>query len=931
MAAHSMSDPDFQDDLLATKLVIPLVSQSIVPRRRLTDILKMGMERRLTLVTAPTGYGKTTLLAEWLSGILLQDWRVIWVTIDSYDNEPFRLWSYIAAALRKAYPRLRFDPQRWFRDPSDDSRFVALTQFINAITQIPFQIVLVLDDYQWITAEKVHQEVRFLLDHQPQNLHLLISSRVTPPFPLSRLRAQRQMVEVTAKDLSFTLQEANSYFSSVMKLDIDQDQATALHVATEGWIAGLQLATLSLQGRLDRQSFINSLPLGGNRQIYEYLTEEVLDQQDPEVRDFLLKTSILSEFSAPLCDAMLERSDSREMLNEVLQANLFVVPRDEHQHWYSYHRLFADTLQSYLKDTYPEIIPGLHHKACIWLQENGYPEKAVAHALADGDLEQAAKIIDACAMQAVIGFDLVQLSQWIGRFSDDLIIKRPQLAVYYALANYLLERFDNVEPKLKALEQILGKSRENGLPTEDEAFIRWEIAAIRECVNCYRGNAGSVSTIFTLIRNAPEKDVYFTGLMLHALGEGHALQGNLSAAIDSYTEGCRYAIDHRLILEYCYSQTELAFVRKMQGKLHDTESDYLNLIDYVYRYSLPCDLAAFGKAGLAEIALEKNQLVEAGEQIRWIIDNFDRIEICPLTWVRPEWLYVRLAKYYLALQDYQNAFTFFERAIHGFRANRQVVPYLSSLLIDTQVKIWSVTGELNAKNFRIQEQLAFLNTLGESNPALLAAQVRYALAQADPEKALSLLTQWIPELEASGMNERLLEAKVLQALAYQATDDCAQALQSLHRALQIALPEGYRRVFTEAGSPMKALLEQYCQQPTNEDQNSEELTVNLATSLISELEQQGNSPTTPLMDTHSATNLVYPISEPLSRRELEIMHYMVEGKSPKEIAVAMSVSVNTLKVHIRSLYRKIGAHSRAALLQRARDLGLTNDPPQRSD
>ena len=230
--------------------------------------------------------------------------------------------------------------------------------------KIPYQLVLVLDDYQWITADIVHQEIRYLLDHQPKNLHLLISSRVTPPFHLSRLRAQRQLMEVGSKDLSFTLQEASSFFASVMKVDLDQGQAAALHTATEGWIAGLQLATVSLQGRPDRQSFIDNLP-GGNRKIYEYLIEEVLDQQDPALRDFLLKTSILSEFCAPLCDAILDHTDSRELLNRVQQANLFVVPLDERQYWYSYHRLFADTLQRYLRDTYPELIPELHRKACL--------------------------------------------------------------------------------------------------------------------------------------------------------------------------------------------------------------------------------------------------------------------------------------------------------------------------------------------------------------------------------------------------------------------------------------------------------------------------------------------------------------------------------------------------------------------------------------
>jgi LuxR family transcriptional regulator, maltose regulon positive regulatory protein len=927
MTANRLSDPNSPDDLLATKLEIPLVSSCIVPRRRLTDVLKTGMERRLTTLTAPTGYGKTTLLAEWLSGILLHDWRVVWVTVDSFDNEPFRLWSYIAAGLSKAYPRLHFDPHRWFRDQLDNSRFAALTRLINEIAQIPYRLVLVLDDYQWITADVVHQEIRYLLDHQPKNLHLLISSRVTPPFHLSRLRAQRQLIEVTSKDLSFTLQEASNFFACVMKVDLDQAQATALHTATEGWIAGLQLATVSLQGRPDRQSFIDSLP-GGNRQIYEYLIEEVLDQQDPAVRDFLLKTSILSEFCAPLCDAILEQANSRELLNRVQQANLFVVPLDERQYWYSYHRLFADTLQRYLRDSYPELISELHRRACQWLQQNGYPDKAVSHALAYGDLEQAASILDACAMQAVIGFNLAQLSQWIGRFSDDLISQRPQLGIYHALANYLLQRFEKAEQNLSALEQILNKSVENGIHVEDEAYIRWEIAVLRSSIECFRGDDASFATIIGLMQNPPEKDVYFYGFMFHYLAEGYAVRGDLAAAVDSYVRGCQFALDYRLVMEYCYSLTELAFVRKMQGHLRDAERDYLNLLEYAQRFNLRSDVIAFGKTGLADIALEQNRMEQASGYIQWVIDHFNQIETSPLSWLRQEWLLARLAKYSLEIRDLRNAQLYFEKAMVGFRGNRQIVHYICAELIDIQVRIWSLTGELASRDLNFLEQITFLDPLGKSIPAIQAAKARYALAQGNPGMALRIFSDWVPQLQEAEMNERLIEAEVIHALAWQATGNLSAAMQALHQALSIAAAEGYRRFFTDEGSSMKTLLELYCQQPpADEERGSREANVQLARSLIAELGRQLVPTAAVPADAQPATNLVYPLAEPLSQREAEILRLVVAGKTTKEIAVALAVSLNTTKAHMKSLYRKLGAHTRAALLQRAKDLGMAKSTP----
>jgi LuxR family transcriptional regulator, maltose regulon positive regulatory protein len=914
------------NDLLVTKLEAPVVRYRIVPRRRLTDVLRTGMERRLTLLVAPTGYGKTTLLVEWLSGILMPDWRIIWLTIDALDNEPLRLWSYVATALKKVYPRLHFDPQRSIQDRTEKSPLESLTPLFNAITQIPYQLVLVLDDYQWITDDRVHAEIRFLLDHQPKNLHLLISSRVKPKFPLSRLRAQRQLVELTAKDLSFNLQEAKNFFSSAMEVEIDPDQAASLLVATEGWIAGLQLVTLSLQGQPDRKSFIANLP-EVNQQIFEYLTEEVLDQQTPELRDFLLKTSLLSEFSAPLCDAMLERKDSLEMLNRIQQANLFIVSLDEYRRWFSYHRLFADTLQKYLRDAHPEMIPDLHRRACAWLRENGFPDKAVTHALAFGDLEQAARIIDACAIQAVIAFDLVQLAQWLSRFSDELISKQPRLAIYYALANFLLERFDKVEPKLQALEQILGKSREKKLQIEDEKLIRWEIAAIRVCLNYWQGNSAEIFPNFTtLMQNPPESDVYFSGLMLHNLAEVCAARGDLEAAVDAYSKGCRFAIDYGLLREYCYSKSELAYVRKIQGRLHDADRDYQDLIDYALRFGISDDVVAFAKTGLAEIALEQNQMDLAGELVRWVIDHYDRIETSPLNWIRQEWLFVRLARFYLALQDIPNALSFFEKAIHGFRANRQVVHYLSSQLIDTQVKIWSATGELSSRNLNIEAQLDFLDPTGKSNPARQTALVRYYLAQGEPEKAFDVLNELIPELEEFKMQERLLEVLVIQALACQAAGYHEEAIKSLHQAIQIAVPQGYRRVFTDEGDPMKTLLKQYIQQSLDEELRFQAAERDMVSSLIAEMEQKAVPSAVAAAEMRSTTDLVYPMSEPFSHRELGILKLIADGKSTKEIAVALMISVNTTKVHIKSIYRKTGTHTRTVLLQRVIELGILKKP-----
>ncbi len=917
-----MADPYPFGDLLATKLEIPLVGSRIVTRHRLTDVLKAGIKRRLTTVIAPAGYGKTTLLVEWLSEFMMPDWRIVWLTIDSFDNDLCRIWSYIASSIKKIYPRLHFDPQKSFQNYLEKSSIGCLTPLLNAISLTPYQIVVILDDYQWIISESVHQEIRYLLDHQPKNLHLLISSRVTPPFPLSRMRAQRQLVEITAKDLSFTLNEAKNFVSYAMEEEIDQDLASSLVIATEGWIAGLQLITLSLQDQPDRKTFIANLP-EENHQIFEFLTEEVLDHQPPELRDFLLKTSILSELSVPLCDAVLERNDSREMLFRIQKANLFISPLDKHRNWYIYHRLFADTLQKYLRNTQKEFVPILHRRACVWLQANGYPDKAVTHSLAIADLEQAAKIIDACALQSVVSFDLDKLTQWLSRFSDELISKRPQLGIYYALSNFLLERFDKVEPKLKTLEKFLEKSREKELKIEDEKLIRWEIAAIRACLNYWQTNSADNRTNFvSLMQNQPESDVYFYGLMLHGLAEVHASHNDLEFAINAYSKGCQFAIDYGLVREFCYSQSELAFVRKMQGQLENSYQDYNKLIDYAVQFGISDDVIAFAKTGQAEIALEQNRMDQADELTQWVIENYDQIKSSPQNWIRQEWLSIRLARYYLSRQDLQNAINYFDKAMTGFRVNRQVVHYISSRLIDLQVKIWSAKGELNSRDLKFEDQIDFLDTFGKSKQAKKTALARYYLALGETRKALGVLDELVKNLNEENLNERLLEALVLKSLAYQTSGDQVQSINSLDQALKIAIPAGYHRVFTDEGDLMKILLKNYQRHLQKEESNSIAPINNFVGKLLSEFEQMNILPSIPLTEIQSTKELVQPMPEAFSYRELEVLKFIAAGKSTKEIAVALMISVNTTKVHIKNIYRKTETHTRSAALHRVMELGV---------
>ncbi len=926
MESEILTETQSYDDLLATKLEIPLLGSRIVTRRRLTGLLQTTIDRQVTIIVAPTGYGKTTLLGDWLAVGNIANRRIAWVSLDLFDNNLHRFWNYIIAALQKVYPRLRLNSSGMNRPAQDSIKYDQLNHIINEIVKFSHPVCLVLDDYQVINDEQIHQEVSYLIDHQPKNLHLILSSRVTPPLMLSRLRAQGRLLEISAPDLSFTVQEVNVFLSNVMNLTFNYEQAAALKDATEGWIAGLKLAAISLQRHPDFQRLLSDLP-GGNRQIVEYLTEEVLSQQDVLVKDFLLKTSILSELSAPLCDALLDRSDSHDMLRKIERANLFIVPLDNRRRWFRYHHLFAEILQSHLRESYPDSIAELQQRACSWLHQNGYPDKAVSHALAAGDLESAAQIIDTSALQAVIVFDLTKLTQWINRFSSDLLSKRPRLGIYSALANYLMGQMDNVEPKLAALEQALERTGQNQVPVEDEQLVRWEIKALRAVVQCFSEDVKQgIVNILELRKDQPKKDVYFYGLMTHCLAEAYTWNNPLKMAVEEYEKGCQFAIVNGLQIEYAYSQSELAHLRKMQGHLKESEQEYKHLLDYSIQANMNIQILAFAQTGLAEIALERNELKTAGQWMKEVIEQFEWIEFASRLWVRPEWLHLRLARYYLALDDLQSAVDHFQNALRGFKENRYVVPFLSSDLIDIQVRIWAASGELNDLTRSFQEEIATLNPFGKSNIAEKTALVRIKLAQSHPDHALNLLDELEQAAHGSGMGERLIEIMILKALAQQMNAQNMQALHSIETALLLAEPEGYMHLFLAEGKPLKILLGEYLR--TAEEippQAGRPSNTGFARQVLAAYETIGSvSHYHPLQKSEPDPVVSTPLLEPLTERELEILHLLAAGISTKEMTTHLVISLSTAKTHLRSIYRKLGVHNRKMALERAKEQGLFN-------
>src|SRR5215203_4622613 len=437
--------------ILATKLFVPPPRPGVVHRPRLIERLNEGLHRRLTLICAPAGFGKTTLLSEWLSGC---QQPAAWLSLDEGDNDPTRFLAYLVAALQTIAADIGEGVLGSLQSPQPPPTESILTALLNEITTVPDDFVLVLDDYHVTDAEPVNNALTFLIDHLPPQMHLVIATREDPPLPLARLRVRGQLTELRAADLRFTLTEAAEFLEGVMSLDLSEEDIAALGERTEGWIAGLQLAALSMRGREDVSGFIRAFA-GDNRYIVDYLVEEVLQRQPERIRSFLLQTSILDRLSGPLCDAVTGQENGRGMLEALKRGNFFVVPLDDKRHWYRYHHLFAEVLQAHLMAEQPDRVPALHRRASEWYEQHGSAADAIRHALAAEDFERAAELVELAVPAMRRSRQEATLLGWLKALPDELLHVRPVLSAVYAGALLASGALEGVEARLRDAERWL--------------------------------------------------------------------------------------------------------------------------------------------------------------------------------------------------------------------------------------------------------------------------------------------------------------------------------------------------------------------------------------------------------------------------------------------------------------------------------------------
>ena len=901
-----MNNPEiakYLDNLLVTKIDTPKTDSRIVHRDRLLHTLDENISHSMTQLVAPTGYGKTTLLLDWLSSENIASWQIAWVTLDEYNNVPIRFWGYIITSLKKAYPQIRFSPHDLLHQEIDSISPEALNPLINELASLPEKIILVLDDYHTITNENIHKVLTYFIENKSDNLHLIISSRTTPPISVSRLYAQGQVLKITEQELTFTISEAKIFLLDVMHLDLPLETFNHLMEITEGWIAGLQIGALSYHNQINLLSQF-SQPQSNNRLVYDYLIEETLNHQNPEIKEFLLKTSILNELCAPLCDYVLEINNSQEIFAAIENANLFLISLDNNLFWFRYHSLFAESLSFQLKRLYPNEIAALHRRAYQWLLENGFPEKAITHALAAEDYEKAADIVDQCALNAINAFDIVSLTQWISHFSNDLFIKRPRLGIYNALANFLLNHVDQAEHNLNVIEEIL-ESNPELFSNEKIQTLNWEISVLKAAITYnFHNQADGLLQLEERLNTDSIENSYFYGFGNHTLASAYLMRGKLDLAYKTFEKGLTVSLKQNYPISQMLCFCDMAKINKDQGLLLNAKQNYKRALTLAEKTNLDIDVTSLAISGILEIQIEQNEIEQITHPLTTLIENSQKIIEGPHIKLYKNFILLRMVKCCFGINDLENAKNLLNYILDFSTPETSKHRYSSMVSAESFILSKYIEENEELAKAKLQEVENLL-----SHKEILTSKEQFALARINIisnhlEAAQKNLETLLNDLKGTEMQEMVLKTLILLALTYHLQENSQLAISSIEEALSFAENAGYFRIFLDEGPVMKTLLEIVLQKENDTKQNT------YLEKLLTEFEVVESTQKTP----PSANGSTSPM-ELLSERETEIFTSLIAGKTYKEIASQLVISLNTVKVHIRHIYKKLNVNSRKELRQ----------------
>jgi LuxR family maltose regulon positive regulatory protein len=926
--------------ILATKLYVPIPRSKIVPRPRLIERLDQGLLRApcVTLISAPAGFGKTTLLSEWGAGC---GRPTAWFSLDEGDSDPARFLTYLVSALQTIRPNVGEEVLRILQSPQPAPIEPILTSILNEIINIPDHFILILDDYHLVDSKAVDNALTFLLEHQPRQMHLVITTREDPNLPLSRLRARNQLTELRAADLRFSPSEAAEFLKQVMDLDISAEDVAVLESRTEGWIAGLQLAALSMQGQQDVPGFIQAFA-GDHRYIVDYLVEEVLQRQPEPVRNFLLQTSILERLNGPLCEAVTGQPGGKARLDTLQRGNFFLIPLDDRRYWYRYHHLFADVLHMHLLSEQPEQVPVLHRRASEWYEQNGSAADAVRHALAGGDFERAADLIELAWMGLRRNRQDALLFGWLMALPAELLRYRPVLSV--AKAHLILARgeVEGVEDLLRDGERWLDTPSEKDRPREaapaeprlssieaDRKMIVLEheefrrlpgtIAIARAGLCLARGDVpGTMTCARRALDVALEDDHMTRGGAAGFLGLAYWTNGDLESAYRTFAEGMASLQKAGNISDAINGATTLAAIRITQGMLRDAMHTCEQALQLAVELGTPSMLGTADiYVVMSELQREHGNLQAATQHL---LKSQELGELAGFPQNRYRWR-VAMARIREAQGDLPGALDLLDEAERLYMSDfsPNVHPIAAR-----KTRVWVAQG-------RLQEALGWAREQGlsaEDEPGYLRefehlTLVRILLAQHGIDRIDSSIR------EASGLLERLLKAAqgggrmgsvieilILQAFAHQAQGDLIAALDPLQQALRLAEPEGYVRIFLDEGMQMAQLLREADRRGIMPG-----YTGRLLAAFETEQHSRPGETFLPgLREKESQAS--QPLLEPLSQRELELLRLLKTDLSGPEIAQELMIALSTVRTHTKSVFSKLNVKNRRAAVKRAAELGL---------
>ncbi len=927
--------------ILATKLYLPRLRTNVVSRPRLLERLNQGLHRKLTLISAPAGFGKTTLISEWVACI---ERPTAWLSLDEGENDPARFLTYLVAALQTIAATIGEGVLGVLQSSQPPPPEAILTALLNDISALPDDFVLVLDDYHVLDANAVDMALTYLVEHLPLQMHLVIATREDPPLPLARLRARGELTELRAADLRFTTSEAAEFLNQVMGLSLSAADIAALEDHTEGWIAGLQLAALSMQGHQDVSGFIRAFA-GDHRYIVDYLVEEVLQRQPEPVRSFLLQTAILDRLNGSLCDAVTGQEEGKARLEALERGNFFVVPLDDKRHWYRYHHLFADVLSTHLLVERPDQVSRLHRRASEWYEQHGSATEAIRHALAAKDFAHAADLIELGVLAMLRSRQEATLLDWLKVLPDEVLHCRPVLSVAYAhvlLASGEHEG-EGIEERLRDAERWLDTTAEmRGRPdapaaamivVDEEEFrhLPATIAIARAGLALARGDVpGTVTYARRALDLAPKNAHLTRGSAAGLLGLASWTSGDLEAAHRSYADGIASLQKAGNLSDALGCTIAVADIQMVQGRLHEAMRTYERALQRALELGAPTLRGTADMyVGMSGLHRERNDLHTATQHL---LKSKELGEHTGLPQNRYRWC-VAMARIREAQGDLDSALALLDEAerlyVGDFSPNVRPIAASVSRVWIAQGKVGEALHWVRERGLSVSDEPYYLREFEHITLArVLLARATSERADRSIHEAVGLLERLLQAAEDGERTGSVIEILVLQALAHQMQGDISTALASLERALTLAEPEGYVRVFVDEGPPMAVLLarlhEHSRKRPHATSTNVSLASIERLLALLrGERVQEGTS--SAATASPSAPPPAQPLLDPLTERELEVLHLIAAGLSNRAIAAQLVLALSTVKSYVNTIYSKLQVQSRTQAVARARALHLLSE------